>query len=193
MIASLRGRVVDRGDNSIVVDVGGVGFRVHVPDSLLERMGKTGQEVSLFTRLHVREGELSLYGCATAEDLALFELLLTVSGIGPKVALSLISRLSAAQLRDLIARGDRTGLTSVPGIGKKTADRIMLDLRDKLGVGLEFVSRPVLTFADEEVIAALTSLGYSVAEAQAAIQSLPADEAPLEERIRRALQYFSAR
>lgn len=192
MISTLKGRVVARGENHVIVDVGGIGFRVSVPTSLLARLGPIGQEASLFTHMHVRENEISLYGCGSADELALFQLLLGVSGIGPKVALSFISLVSRQDLRDAIARGDTAALTRIPGVGRKTAERVMLDLKDKLGVGLEFVTYPALTNADAEVISALTFLGYSVSEAQAALHSLPQEDLPLEERIRLALGYFVA-
>jgi Holliday junction DNA helicase RuvA len=191
MIATLEGRIVAKGENYVIVDVGAVGFKVQVPSSLLDRLGGTGQDVSLFTHMHVRENEIALYGCSTPDELSLFELLLGVSGIGPKVALNIVSIMSMDDLRDVIARGDAAMLRHIPGVGKKTAERVMLDLKDKLGVGLEFVSYPALTHADAEVISALTSLGYSVAEAQAALRSLPPEELPLEQRIRLALQYFA--
>jgi len=191
MIATLEGRIVAKGEGYVIVDVGGVGFKVYTPSSLLDRLGGTGQEVSLFTHMHVRENEIALYGCSTPDELALFELLLGVPGIGPKVALNVVSIMSTDALRDAIARGDAAMLTRIPGVGKKTAERVMLGLKDKLGVGLEFVSYPALTHADAEVISALTSLGYSIAEAQAALRSLPPEDLPLEERIRRALQYFA--
>ena len=190
MISTLKGRVLARGDAHVIVDVGGVGFKVFVPAPLWTRLGSVGQEARLFTHMHVRENQISLYGCASADELALFELLLGVSGIGPKVALSFISLVSKEDLRDAISRGDTAALTRIPGVGKRTAERVMLDLKDKLGVGLEFVTYPTLTDADAEVISALTSLGYSVSEAQAALRSLPQDDLDLEERIRLALQYF---
>jgi len=191
MIATLEGRIVAKGENYVIIDVGGVGFKVYIPSSLLNRLGGTGQEVSLFTHMHVRENEIALYGCSTPDELSLFELLLGVSGIGPRVALNVVSMMSSDALREAIARGDAAMLTRIPGVGKKTAERVMLDLKDKLGVGLEFVSYPALTHADAEVISALTSLGYSIAEAQAALRSLPREDLPLEERIRLALQYFA--
>jgi len=191
MIATLHGRIVAKGEGHVVVNVGGIGFRVSVPASLLQRLGSSGQEASLFTHMHVRENEISLYGCSSPEELALFELLLGVSGIGPKVALNVVSMMSTEDLRDAIARGDAAILTRVRGVGKRTAERVMLDLKDKLGIGLEFASYPALTPADAEVISALTSLGYSIAEAQAALHSLPEEDLPLEERIRLTLQYFA--
>jgi Holliday junction DNA helicase RuvA len=190
MIATLQGRIAAKGDNYVVVDVSGVGFKVHVPPSLLDRLTGIGQQLSLFTHLHVRENELALYGFSTPDELMLFELLLGVSGIGPKAALKIVSIMSAETLREAIARGDTAMLMRIPGIGKKTAERVMVDLKDKLGVS-ELLSYPALTHADAEVLSALTSLGYSIVEAQAALRSLPPQkDLPLEEKIRLALQYF---
>ncbi len=192
MISSLHGRVAAKGDSYFVVDVGGVGFKVFVAASSLDRLGGVGQEISLFTHMHVRENELALYGFESPEQLQLFELLLGVSGIGPKVGLRIVSIMSAETLREAIATGDAAMLTRVPGIGKKTAERVMVDLKDKLGVSLGFVSYPALTNADAEVISALTSLGYSVTEAQAALRSLPPEgDLQLEDKVRLALQYFA--
>lgn len=191
MIATLQGRVAAKGENYVIVDVSGVGFRVYVPSSLLDQIPGVGHELSLFTHLHVRENELSLYGFGLADELALFELLLRVSGIGPKVALKIVSIMSVEALREAIAHGDVAALTRIPGVGKKTAERVMVDLKDKLGVG-ELMAYPTMTHADAEVIAALTSLGYSIAEAQSALRSLPAKDLPLEEKIRLTLQYLGS-
>lgn len=191
MIASLRGRIAAKGDNYVVLDVGGVGFKVFVASSSLERFGGVGQEISLFTHLHVRENELALYGFDSPDQLQLFELLLGVSGIGPKVGLKIVSIMSAETLREAIATGDAAMLTRIPGVGKRIAERVMVDLKDKLGVSLEFVSYPALTNADAEVISALTSLGYSITEAQSALRALPQGDLQLEEKVRLALQYFA--
>jgi len=191
MISSLHGRIAAKGENYIVLDVGGVGFKVFVSSPYMERSGGVGQEISLFTHMHVRENELALYGFASPDELQLFELLLGVSGIGPKVGLKIVSIMSVETLREAIAAGDAAMLTRIPGIGKKIAERVMLDLKDKLGVSLEFASYPALTHADAEVISALTSLGYSISEAQAALRSLPQEDLPLEDKVRRALQYFA--
>jgi len=191
MIATLQGRVAAKGENYVIVDVSGVGFRVYVPSSLLNRIPGVGHELSLFTHLHVRENELSLYGFGSADELALFELLLRVSGIGPKVALKIVSIMSVEDLREAIAHGDAAALTRIPGVGKKTAERVMVDLKDKLGVS-ELMAYPAMTHVDADVIAALTSLGYSIAEAQSALRSLPAKDLPLEEKIRLTLQYLGS-
>lgn len=191
MIASLRGQLVSRGDNYAILDVGGVGFKVFVPPQTAAGLGEVGQSVELFTHLHVRENELALYGFRSPEELRLFELLLGVSGIGPKVGLKLVSLLSTQTLSDAISRGDVAALTRIPGVGKRTAERVVVELKGKLGSALEASTYPPLATGDEEVIAALTSLGYSVNEAQAALQSLPPGELAVEERVRLALQYFA--
>lgn len=191
MIASLHGTLSAIGKDFVVVQVGGVGFLVFVPQRLLRELEGAGQEITLFTYLHVRENELTLYGCGSEEELALFRLLQTVSGIGPKVALALLSALSPDQFRAAIAQGDETVLARVPGIGPKTAKKLVFDLKDKVAAEMPPAElRPALTAADADLIAALTGLGYSLAEAQEAIRALPREPLPLEERVRLALAYF---
>jgi len=191
MIARLKGKLEAKGKDHAVIDVGGIGFKVHVPASLLDSWEGTGHEVALFTHLHVRENELSLYGCGSQEELGIFELLLRVSGVGPKVALAVLSALPPDSLRTAVAQENAEALARVPGIGPKTAKKLIFDLKDKIGVGVIPMVAPVLTDADAEVIAALTTLGYSVVEAQAALQSLPKEEMEIEERVRLALAYFA--
>jgi Holliday junction DNA helicase RuvA len=191
MIASLTGTVSITGKDFVVVQVGGVGFQVFVPQRLLGELDGPGQEVTLFTHLHVRENDLTLYGCGSEEELALFRLLQTVSGIGPKVALSILSSLPPAQLHTAIAHGDEAALARVQGIGPKTAKKLVFDLKDKVTAEIPSAElRPALTEADADLIAALTGLGYSVAEVQEAIRALPHEPLPLEERVRLALAYF---
>jgi Holliday junction DNA helicase RuvA len=190
MIASLEGTVAVIGENYVIVTMAGVGFRVFVPDNVIHHLTGPGAHVRLFTHLHVRENELALYGCKTQEELELFNLLLGVSGIGPKMALTTLSFLSPERLRSAVAGEQVDVLAQVPGVGPKTARRVIFQLKDKLVLGPAGVAPP-LTDEDTEVIAALTSLGYSVVEAQTAVQSLPRDpDLTLEERIRRALAYF---
>jgi Holliday junction DNA helicase RuvA len=191
VIARLSGVVAAVGSDRLVVQVGGVGFRVYVPTSVLERVDGVGRPVELVTHLHVRENELSLYGFLTEEELTLFELLLGVSGVGPKVALATLGAVSPQALREAVVREEPGILSRVPGVGPKTARAIIFHLRDKLAViGAEKV--PLLTDQDAEVIGALTALGFSVVEAQAALQNLPCDEElSLEERVRQALAYLA--
>lgn len=189
----MTGTIAATGEDYVVVEVGGVGFRVSVPQTLLDVQVQAGQEVTLFTHLHVRENELALYGCGSEEELAIFRLLLGVTGIGPKVALSILSFLPPDRLQAAIAQEDVTTLARVPGIGPKTARKLVFDLKDKVAIeAIPGERRPILTEADADLIAALTTLGYSVAEAQEAIRSLPREPLPLEERVRLALAYFAS-
>lgn len=191
MIRRLRGVVAAVAPDHLVVQVGGVGFHVRVPTSVLDQVDGVGRPVELVTHLLVRENELSLYGFLTEEELALFELLLGVSGVGPKVALATLSTVSPDALRQAVLREEPGILARVPGIGPKTARAVIFHLRDRLAAaGAE--AAPLLTDLDAEVINALTALGFSVVEAQAALQSLPrGEEMDLEERIRRALSYLA--
>jgi holliday junction DNA helicase RuvA len=193
MIASLQGVLAAKGKDFVVVRVGGIGFQVFVPQRLVGELGGAGQEISLFTHLHVRENEMTLYGCETEEEIALFRLVQTVSGIGPKVALSILSSLPPDELRLAIAREDEASLARVQGIGPKTAKKLVFDLKDKVAVEVPAAGlRPALTEADADLIAALTGLGYSLAEAQEAIRALPHEPASLEEKVRLALAYFAS-
>jgi Holliday junction DNA helicase RuvA len=192
MIARLAGTVWAVGEEHLVVRTGGVGFQVTVPAPVLQRWGEVGQSVELFTYLNVRENELSLYGFLTAEDLALFRLLLSISGVGPKVALALLGTLSPQTLRQAVAHEDEGVLSQVSGIGPKTAKAIIFHLKDKLAAP-ETGPAPRLRDGDADVIAALTGLGFSLVEAQTALQSLPQDEdLSVEERVRLALAYFAS-
>ncbi len=193
MIASLEGVVSAVGEDSLVIRAGGLGFQVFVPQPLLERVGGPGEKVSVFTYLHVRERELTLYGCGSEEELALFRLLLTVSGIGPKVALAILSFLPPDHLRAAIAQEDVSVLARVPGIGPKTARKLAFELRDRVAAEVPPGVLPLPPAeVDADLVAALSSLGYSVTEAQEAIRSLPSESLPLEERVRLALTYFAS-
>jgi len=191
MIARLSGTVWSVGEGHVVIRAGGIGFQVYVPSDVLVQLDGVGQPVELFTHLHVRENELALYGFLTEEELALFKLLLSISGVGPKVALALLGTVSPDALRQAVVREEPGLLSRVPGIGPKTARAIIFHLKDRLiPTGAE--AAPLLSDADAEVIAALTGLGFSLVEAQAALQSLPRDEdLSVEERVRQALAYFA--
>ncbi len=187
MIARLRGRVLSREEQSIVVDVGGVGLEVYVPVPLAAGLSE-GDEVHLYTHLHVRENELSLYGFAEPEERRLFRLLLNVSGIGPRVALSLLSAMSVTAIHRAIADEQPGLLSRVPGIGRKTAEKIVLELKDRMPELMAMPeSAPGLHAVDADVIEALVGLGYSVVEAQRAVQGLPPDVTDVSERLRLAL------
>jgi holliday junction DNA helicase RuvA len=184
MIARLRGRAAGRTPDGLVVEVGGIGYLVAATPSVLRR-AQSGAEVTVETYLHVREDALQLYGFADGAERELFTHLLSVNGIGPKVALAVVSGSPAPELRRAIALGDAARFQAIPGIGKKTAQRVVLELKEKLGA--EGVEVPVPA-AKEEVLAreALLELGYSVSEAEKALSDTD-PELPPEERVRQAL------
>jgi Holliday junction DNA helicase RuvA len=191
MIARLQGKLEAIALDSVIVNVNGVGFQVFLPTSTLSTIGNVGKEVKLYTHLHVREDILALYGFGSADELRLFEILTTVSGIGPKLGLSLLSAMNTDQLTMAIATGNADLLTTVPGVGKKIAARIVLELKDKIGSG--WITTAITEVAQEntDVLGALISLGYSAAEASRAVASLPKTKGlSLEEKIKLALQYF---
>ncbi|MEW6567221.1 MAG: Holliday junction branch migration protein RuvA [Chloroflexota bacterium] len=190
MISTLRGVLQRAAPGEIVLEVGGVGYQVAVPTSVLEQLPEVGQTLFLYTRMVVREDSLSLYGFESQEQRHLFDLLLQVGGVGPRLALAVLSHVSPELLRASVGNGQPEALTRVPGIGRKTAEKIIFYLRDKLEKAEGI--RPALSGLDTEVLQALTSLGYSLGEAQAAVQSIP-DDTPLdvEERVRHALRYFA--
>lgn len=190
MIARLRGEVIDREKSGLIIEVGGIGFRVFVPEPL-RVAAQPGETMSLFTHLHVRESELALYGFGTGGELSLFELLLSVSGVGPKVAVALLSVMPDDTLRLAIGQGHAERLTQVPGIGRRTAEKIVFELKGKMPVPPLAPEAPAMVQTDLEVVAALTTLGYSVAEAQRAVQGLPRDVSDIEERLRLALAAFA--
>jgi Holliday junction DNA helicase RuvA len=175
----------------VVVRVGGVGLDVNVPSDVVDQL-EIEQPVELYTHLQVRENDLTLFGFHTEEDVEVFRLLLSVSGVGPKCALSLLSTMTIDALRQAVAQNEVGMLTRVPGIGQKTAKAIIFHLRDKLAP-VDVSAGPALGAGDAETITVLTGLGFSLVEAQRAIQSLPRDEdlSP-EERVRLALAYFAA-
>jgi Holliday junction DNA helicase RuvA len=186
MISRISGAVWETGEGYVVVRTGGLGFKVYVPSNVLEHVRKVEQPLDLFTYFHVRENRLALYGFLTKEQRSLFELLLDISGVGPTVALSLLSTISPDALRQAVIRDEPRLLTRVPGIGSKTAKKIIFNLKDEV-IPAEGTT-PLLTDTDTEVIAALTELGFSLVEAQSALQNLPRDEElSVEERIRLAL------
>jgi holliday junction DNA helicase RuvA len=184
VISFLEGEVVDKGPGRVTLGIGGVGYDVLVPVSTLARLPATGKPARLHTRLHVRDDALVLYGFATSEERALFDLLVTVSGVGPKLALAFLSVLSPEALRRAVAHGDVAALATVPGVGRKMAGRVVVDLRDKLGAGDGAISGPL-----SEVREALLALGLTPQESRDAMESLGGDgDGPVPELLRRALQ-----
>lgn len=194
MIASLHGTLESLGSNWAIINVNGIGLQVYMPTSTLSTLGTIGKEVHLHTHLHLREDSVALYGFASAEELELFQILLGVSGIGPRLALAMLSAMSVEQASMAIATGSVDLLKTVPGIGKKMAERLVLELKDKIGAGLLAIPAAQLAQENTDVIAALTSLGYSVSEASRAVATVPSSsDLSLEERVKLALQYFTAR
>jgi Holliday junction DNA helicase RuvA len=193
MIALLHGELHAKGADWVIVQVGGIGFRVHMPASLVAELGDVGETVRLHTHLHVRDDALTLYGFATPDQLALFELLLGVTGIGPRSAQTLLSSTSPETLRLAIAQEDVDALMRVPGIGRKTASRLILELKGRIDLGrLGLPGGGALPPEQAELVEVLTSLGYTTAEARAAVAALPPEARgqPLEERLRLVLRYF---
>lgn len=194
MISTLRGTVLStQPPQSLVIEVGGVGFRVNVPALVFDDIDGVGRTAFLHTHLLVREDALTLFGFSTEEQRSIFELLLTVQGVGPRLALAVLSTLSIDLLRRAVSNEQPDVLDRVPGVGRRTAEKIVFTLKDKLGAAAGLATLTASTDVDTEVLAALTALGYSVVEAQAALQSVGKDKgATTEERIRLALQYFSS-
>ncbi len=195
-VARLRGTVEEKGADWVIVGVGGIGLLASVPATAADAL-VIGAPAALYTYLHVREDALTLFGFATRDDLTLFEQLISVSGVGPRVALGLLSTLDYAQLTLAIAGGRVDVLRKVPGIGQKTAERLVLELRDKVtppaaGSDAAGAAAPATKQADADVVAALMGLGYSQAEASQAAERLPRDaDMPLEDRVRTALGFFA--
>ena len=191
MIASISGEISQVLEDRIVININGVGFLINVTEETC-RDSRLGMLKALHTYLVVREDQLSLYGFETLEARDLFTHLISVTGIGPRTALAALSTLTPQAVRRAITGDQPEIFTRVPGIGKKTAQKIILDLQGKIEPlePLEAVSK--MDEVDTEVMEALTALGYSIVEAQAALQSVPRDEdLDAEERLRKALQYFS--
>ncbi|MCA1954943.1 MAG: Holliday junction branch migration protein RuvA [Anaerolinea sp.] len=191
MIAALEGQIAATLEDGLLVMVGGIGLHVHTP-AALRLQAVAGQRILLHTHLVVREDLLALYGFETVTERDTFVLLLGVEGIGPRLGLAVLSTLSVDAIRRAVFHEQAEVFARVPGIGKKTAAKILLHLQGKLGSSSELGLVTGLPDADTEVLEALTALGYSVVEAQAAIQSIPRDApADVDVRLRLALQYFS--
>lgn len=193
MIASLSGAVTFIGQDHLVVNVGGVGLRVFVPRNVLEDVGGIGRRMTLQTHLIVRENELALYGFSNEEDRSMFELLLGVSGVGPKVGLAILSTLSPELFKSAIMREEAIVLQRVPGIGKKTAERILFQLRDRMDFATSASGVTLVSDVDADVIELLTGLGFSIVEAQTALQNVPREATSVDERLQLALQYLDQR
>lgn len=184
LISSVRGRLEAAGADWADIAVGGITLRVSVPSSSVEALGQPGDNVRLFTSMQVREDSMSLYGFETVDARETFEVLIGISGIGPRVALSILSMFTPETLAAAVDAGDLKAFTPVPGVGRRTASRIVLELKGKL----EFEPSDATAAPDADAIDALTALGYSAAEAREALAAIPrADANSTEDRVRLAL------
>jgi Holliday junction DNA helicase RuvA len=197
VIAHLRGRLLRKGTQEAVIDVSGVGYRVAIPLSTFYRLGDPGTEAQLLIHTHVREDALALYGFLTEEEELLFERLLSVSGVGPKVALGILSGIEAPDLVEALRGSDIARLTRIPGVGKKTAERLVLELKDKMparATPAAAMPSPGATSRDD-LLSALVHLGYSRPEAERGVDRALRDgtDARFEDLLRRSLQVLSGR
>lgn len=198
MIAKLSGRLLEKSPTRILVEVSGVGYEILIPLSTFDKLSGVGESTSVLTYLHVREDALQLFGFASAAEKQLFQHLISVSGIGPKLAQSILSSSPVEMFCQHITRNDIAALTEIPGIGKKTAERLVLELRDRLARWMPEVPQsgtstaPASAAIEEETITALVSLGYTRSSAQKAVEQVKkeAGELPVEELIKRALRYI---
>lgn len=189
MIAYVSGTLAEKTTESIIVDVQGLGYRVLIPTSTYQALPAKGKEVKLYTYHHVREDALTLYGFASEAERAVFDVMLGVSGIGPKLALSALSAMTPRELRDHVLEGDTSRLTDISGVGRKTADRLIVELRDRLadldvfeGAGTAPISggSEARSAARADALAALESLGLSRADAERAIRKVLRDNAGIQ-------------
>lgn len=189
LVASVTGTIESIGPDWADISVGGLTLRINVPGSTSESIGSPGERARLHTSLQVREESLTLYGFLSEEERQTFETLLSISGIGPRLALSVLSRFAPATLAEAVDEGDVGAFLTVPGIGKRTAGRIILELKGKLAVDW---SHSPTAAGDRDVIDALTALGYSDTEARQAVAAIPKDDSlSMDERVRGALQHLS--
>lgn len=186
MIAQLEGKIVGIRGNAVILMVGGVGYRVAVSSYTLGKVAGKQDQILFYIHTHVREDMLALYGFLNEEELTMFELLISISGIGPKVALSILSIADVKTICTAIVNKDPSILTRVSGVGKKTAERVIIELQNK--VDAVNIGDQASTLVDQDAIEALTSLGYSVTESREALKLVPADITDVGARIRQTLK-----
>lgn len=199
MIEFIEGKLYTKGANNVVVRVGGIGYRLFVSSMTMDSLPPLKEDVVLYAYLHIREDEFSLFGFLNIEEREIFSLLLAISGVGPKLALSILSRLKVPELKRVIILGDTAALVSIPGVGKKTAERIILELKDKIAKQELLVSNSQPDRgADQssirgEAVSALLALGYGLSEAQKAVPfpEKSDDAVTVEELVRAALKYLA--
>jgi holliday junction DNA helicase RuvA len=197
VIARLRGVIARKSVQDVIVDVGGVGYKVHIPLSTFYKLGQENEPVSLLIHTHVREDALSLFGFLTDHEQLLFERLISVSGVGPRLAVNILSGIDATELLEALRGSDVARLTRVPGVGKKTAERLVLELKDKLPAPAAPAEAPVAAprSAKDDLLSALANLGYSRPEAEKGVDRALRDDAgaPFEDLLRRTLAILSGR
>lgn len=195
MIGLLRGALLEKRPGQVIVDAGGVGYDVHIPLSTFAALGALRAEVTLLIYTHVREDQISLYGFLTAREKHLFEMLLSVSGVGPSLALKILSGMSVEEIVPAVRRGDVAGLTRIPGVGRKTAERVIVELRDKLAAAESAAAEPRAPRSqiEEDLSSALVNLGYDRRETERALEKLRRDGVPasFDAALRAALQQLS--
>ncbi len=189
MIGYVEGKLLETLISEVIVDVNGIGYELKVPITTYSSLGKKGSQVSLFVYTHVRENGIELYGFSTAEEKKLFKILLTVNGVGPKIALSLLSGMPFEKLKGVLAQGHIQALVSIPGVGRKTAERIVMELKGKLKI-FDTTLSP-LSSSFDDAFSALTNLGYKEKDVRDALQKLEGENLSVEDVIRGALREFS--
>jgi Holliday junction DNA helicase RuvA len=195
MIGSLRGKLVDKRPNQILLDVGGVGYQVHIPLSTFAALGVLHDETTLLIHTHVREDQFSLFGFITAREKHCFELLISASGVGPSLALKILSGMSLEELVPAIRKGDLAQLVRIPGVGRKTAERMVVELRDKLAmVDVREAGKPATrSQLESDVASALVNLGYDERSVERAIEKARASaDADFESLLRTSLQLLGS-
>lgn len=197
MIAQIRGRLLRKDTQQAVVDVAGVGYGLTIPVSTFYRLGEPGMEVTLLTHTHVREDALALFGFLTAAEQTLFERLIAVAGVGPRLAIGILSGIETPDLVGALRSGDVARLTRIPGVGKKTAERLVVELKDKMAglEGLAPTAEEPAAGPKEDLVSALLHLGYSRPEAERGVDKAlqQGGEGPFEELLRRTLRVLSGR
>ena len=195
MIGSLRGKLVDKRPNQILLDVGGVGYQVHIPLSTFTALGALHDETTLLVHTHVREDQFNLFGFITAREKHCFELLISASGVGPSLALKILSGMSLEELVPAIRKGDLAQLVRIPGVGRKTAERMVVELRDKLAVvDVREAGKPATrSQLESDVASALVNLGYDERSVERAIEKARASaDADFESLLRTSLQLLGS-
>lgn len=193
MIVALEGILEHIASGSAIVKVGPLSLQVYIPGSTLMKLGSIGHRVYLHTHLHWKEDSVALYGFSSAEDLRLFQYLISVSGIGPRIALSVLSNLNTEQVVSAIVSGNSDLISQVPGIGKKTSARIILELKGKMEKDWKELILPVAGQSNTEIVEVLTGLGYSLREATQAVSALPdLKDLAFEEKVRLALKQLAS-